>query len=361
MARILYGVMGDASGHVNRAKIIAQELRHHEFLFVGGNRIQDLRAAGYLVEEVPLASTIYKGNSVDVLATMVNASKVFGIGKSIVKRLADVIRQFDPHLIVSDYEYFTPLAARSLGRMCVSLDHQHILTCCTNVTLKGHYLSRFMTNSVIRVFYSNSLLHLIVSFFKLPPRDPSTTEIFPAILRREVTQYKPEEADHVLVYQTSPTFQRLFPLMESLNRPFYVYGFGTRPSHGNIVFKAPSVQGFLEDLATCQYVITNGGHNVISEALYLGKPVFSFPISYAYEQLINGYFLSELGYGAYSTAPNCSVQLLRSFEERLDDYRFRIRGGNYFGNELVAQRLEELIGCDYSISELKLQSNNFQQ
>jgi uncharacterized protein (TIGR00661 family) len=335
--------MGDAGGHVNRAKIMAQEMGRHEFLFVGGNRALDLRATGYSVEEVPLASTIYKENSVDILATAVNACKVFVAGRTIVKRLAGVIRQFDPHLIITDYEYFTPLAARSLDRPCVSLDHQHILTCCDYEPPKGHRLNRLMTNGAISAFYSNSSLHLVVSFFKLPPRDPRKTEVFPAILRREVTRYKPEEADHVLVYQTSPTFRRLAPLMRSSSRPFHVYGFGELPSQGNVIYKAPSSQGFLEDLATCRYVITNGGHNVISEALYLKKPVFSFPISYAYEQLINGYFLSELGYGAYCATPTFSDRVLTSFEERLDDYRDSIRVGNYFGNELVAQRLEELI------------------
>ena len=90
--------------------------------------------------------------------------------------------------------------------------------------------------------------------------------------------------------------------------------------------------------------------DVISEALYLEKPVLSFPISYAYEQLINGYFLSELGYGAYCVTPTFSAQVLTSFEERLDDYRDHIRAGNYFGNELVTRRLEELIELGDSAS-----------
>ena len=72
MARILYGLMGDSRGHLNRALILARELPHHEFLFVGGQKALEIRGHGYNLEEIPLIETYYRNNSVDVAATVWN-------------------------------------------------------------------------------------------------------------------------------------------------------------------------------------------------------------------------------------------------------------------------------------------------
>jgi len=341
MARIVYGVMGDARGHVTRALTVAGELPQHEILFVGGGRVHDLKAHGYQVVDVPMASTLYRNNRVDLPATVMNAVKVFGGGRKVVNRLAQVIDRFDPQLILTDYEYFTPLAARKLGRACVSVDHQHILTHCGYEIPSEQRLSRLMTNLSIRALYSNASHFIVVSFFKLPPKTPASTEVLPPIIRAEVRKLRPVHGEHVLVYQTSPTFVRLFPVLEQTPRRYLIYGFGERPPQSNLVFKPYSNEGFLADLASCRYAITNGGHNVVSEALFLGKPVLSFPIVNAFEQFLNAYFLSRLGYGDYSTAAVPSVEFLRTFESRLEEFTANINGVDFLGNKELVAHLEK--------------------
>ncbi|MCP4667079.1 MAG: hypothetical protein GY849_12015, partial [Deltaproteobacteria bacterium] len=254
-----------------------------------------------------------------------------------------VIHQFDPDLIITDFELFTPRAARKLNRFCVSLDHQHILTQGVYDLSHQQYLSGLMAKSVIRWFYSVPKYYLIVSFFPLPLRDKKKAEVFPAIIKRTATEQSPTLGDHILVYQTSPTFQRIFPLLETLGHPCMIYGFGSRPPQGNLIFKAPSSKDFINDLASCQYVLANGGHNVISEALYFGKPVFSFPIANHYEQFANAHFLAKLGYGSYTTSLNPSPWIFESFQSRLDAFRARIKKSFFHGNERVIRRLKELL------------------
>lgn len=343
MARILYGVMGDARGHVNRARIIAREMSHHEFLFVGGDKVHGLESEGYRVEDVPMGTTYYSNNRVDISATAINALRVFVRSSPIIERVARVMDRFQPDLILTDYEFFTPLAARRLGRVCISLDHQHVITRCRYDAPKAQSAGRLLATSIIETLYSNANHFMVVSFFELPPIDPSTTEVFPAIIRREVTRISPSGGDHVLVYQTSPTFSRLFPILEKMESRFLIYGLGARPAGKNLVFKKISKEGFLEDLASCRYVIANGGHNVLSEALYLGKPIFSFPIANAYEQFINAHFLALSGFGDYSTKGIPSGEKLKKFELRLDDYRRNIAQHTFFGNEKVCRRLEDLL------------------
>lgn len=343
MARILYGVMGDARGHVARALNVAAELPHHEFLFVGGGAVRDVRNLGYPVEEVPMASTLYRNNRVDFPATVAHAVKVFAGSRPVVSRVAEIIKGYDPHLILSDYEYFTPLAARKLGRPCVSLDHQHIITHCAYRPPAEQRISRFLTSLAISRLYSSASLFLIVSFFAVPPTNPLTTRVLPPIIGRDVAELPASQGDHVLVYQTSPTFHRLLPVLETLESRFIIYGHGKKPERKNLVFKAPSRSGFLADLASCRYAITNGGHNVLSEALYLHKPLLTFPIANAYEQFLNAYFVRSLGYGDYSVATVPPVQMLRDFESRIDQFRGVVRTGEFFGNRHVTEAVESLI------------------
>jgi len=343
MARVLYALMGDARGHMNHALMVAQGMSRHEFLFVGGGAALNLRSLGYSVEEVPYAGTYYRNNRVDVPTTVRNAVKVFAAGNKVTRRVAEIISDFHPNLILSDYEYFVPLAARSLGRNCISFDHQHVATHCLYDPPPVQRLGRLMLEFSARHFYSNCSHFLVISFFRPKPIDPSSTELLPPLIRQSVTEHSPTEGDHVVVYQTSPTFHKLFPLLESMKSRFVIYGFGALPPRKNIEFKALSDHGFLADLASSRYCIVNGGHNVICEALFLGKPIFCFPIGGAYEQLLNAHFIEQLGFGAYSVTATPKRGLLDSFESRLSNFNDRIRREDFYGNKIVCNRLEELI------------------
>lgn len=342
MARILYGVMGDARGHVHRALTVAQQMPHHEFLFVGGGTVHDLQAEGYAVEDIPVPGTLYRDNKVDIPATVANALSVFVKKAAVIRKISEIIDSFDPQLILTDYEYFTPLAARSKNRVCISLDHQHVITHCRYEPPPVERLGKITTDLAVRRFYSNASLFLIISFFSLPPTDPQTTGVLPTVVRNEVRQHVPTDGEDVLVYLSSATFSRLLPILEQMRRRFLIYGFGEHPSRKNLEFKRFSNDGFLQDLASCRYAITNGGHNVMSEALYFGKPVFSFPIRHAYEQFLNAYFLEQLAYGAYSTDPP-SRSSLESFESHLDVFKSTIKKNFRVGNQDVAAALERII------------------
>jgi uncharacterized protein (TIGR00661 family) len=342
MARILYGVMGDARGHVSRALTVAQQMPGHEFLFLGGGLVHDVKKNGFAVEDIPVPGTFYKNNKVDVPATVANALKVLAKRTSVIRKVGQIIDDFDPALILTDYEYFTPLAARNKGRLSISLDHQHVITHCSYEAPPLERLSRTMTSLAIRRLYSNADLYLIISFFSLPPTNPQNTQILPAIVRNVLKDHTPVDGEDVLVYLTSPTFFKLLPILEQMKSRFLIYGFGQLQSRKNLLFKQISTHGFLQDLATCRYAIVNGGHNVISEALYFGKPVFSFPIQQAYEQFINAYFLAQSMYGDYSVGVP-SGRSLETFESRLDVFKNNIRNSFRTGNEDIATMLGRII------------------
>jgi uncharacterized protein (TIGR00661 family) len=344
MARILFGIMGDAGGHISQALAVADAMPQHEFLLLGGGRVPSLAADGYAVAEVRTFQTYYTNNRVDLFATAWKGLGTVLGTRRIVDRVSSIAREFHPDLVMSAYEYSAPLAARKLGIPSVSIDNHHFLNKCICDLPKGQIVGRWTYGMPLRWCFSNTDFFLISSFYAIEPRNPANTAVFPAVLRKAVLEAPPKEEDHVVVYQTSPTFHAISGFLEQMPRRFLIYGFGERAPHKNLVYKEQSTRGFLEDVASCKYVITNGGHNLIAEALYLGKPVLSFPIRFAYEQFFNAHMLKSLGYGDYCLETTPGPRVLETFEERLDQFRISIATGTFCGNEQLAAKVDELIG-----------------
>jgi len=343
LARIIAAVMGDSLGHLNQILAVADGMREHEFLFVGGGTVLELRRSGYQVEELPVAGTLYANNRLDVWATLTNGIKVNLGAPRIVHKVRRIIRDFDPALILTSWEYFVPIVGRAMGKCCVSIDNQHFITKCRHDSPEGESMGRTLFWLSVRLRHFVAQRHIINTFFPVTPLDPSETDVFPPLIAPRVMKVAPSDGEHVLVYQTSPTFERLFTLLEEMPNRFVIYGFGKRPARKNLELRAPSRERFVEELASCRYVITNGGHTAISEALYFGKPVFAFPIHLAYEQYFNARMLAALGYGEYSMDPAPRGKMIQEFEKKTDLYRANIRGGDFCGNDKVIRRLQEIV------------------
>ncbi len=335
--------MGDAMGHITFSSIVASLLPEHDFLFMGGGRIKQISALGYDTVEIPMLSTYYSNNRVDIRSTVLNGAKILFRRGSALGYVEDVMRDFSPDVVLSNYEYFTPLAASRLGIPSISVDHQHILTECEWPVDPGGFLGRLLLVAPLKLMYSNADKYIITSFFNLEPKDPVKTQVTPSTLRPVVREFSSSAGEHVLVYQTSPSF---LPLLETLKKTatkYRIYGFGARPSDRNLEFRANSVEGFLEDLSSCRYAIVNGGHNVISESLYYRKPVLCFPIRLAYEQTLNAFMIRHLGFGDYSSEANPDVRIFTDFERNLDRYASNVWSGDFFGNEKLAEKLRLMI------------------
>ncbi len=358
-ARIAYGVMGDSRGHVSRSQAVAQTLlarnADHEIRFFGGGAVAELATAeqgGFHVTPLPMLETVLRGGRVDPVATARHAVGVLLRRRQILNTLRRDLEAFQPDLVISDYEYFTPRAARELGAPTVSLDHQHVITHTRHDPPEGDAMSRLLTSQLILRLYSAASRFMISSFFQPPAKDPTTTTVFPPILRAAAAAIPRSDAvtgEHLLVYARGADSRWLEETLAAASRPAIVYGFGARPDHGRIRFKANSLHGFLDDLRTAAGVVSNGGHSLLSEALHLGKPVLAFPTGLFYEQHVNAVFLERLGYGLCCVCcgkhadPAPSREAVRAFETALPAMRETIAAAAFHGNHAAAAALEALL------------------
>ena len=343
MGRILYGVMGDAGGHVARSLAIAQRLKDHEIVFVGGGRVAELAELGYSVVDVPVPGTVLIDNRVDPMATARGAAGALWRRAETADRLGGVIRAFDPDLIVTDYEYFLPRAARRSGRPCISVDRQHALTHCRYRPPAGHRLSRLLTLGIIRTMYNAATHWLVCSFAPMQPIDAASTEVLPPVLREDVTRFQASGGEHAVVYLRGASLDWVRGLLANRRRRYLVYGFDLAYEEGNLAFRRGSAENFLADLASCAYVVGNGGHNVISEALYYGKPMLCFPVGLFYEQLVNAHLLAEAGYGLYDGPDTNAAITLDKFEANLACFQAKAAARPAWDRHAIATRLEELM------------------
>jgi uncharacterized protein (TIGR00661 family) len=187
--------------------------------------------------------------------------------------------------------------------------------------------------------------NLIISFYAPPVLPRYKARVAPPILRESVLALSPRDDGHIVVYQSNATHDNLVEfLKKSTGRTAYVFGFKRgRGREDNVIFMEKSEDGFLRLLESCAYVIQGGGHTLMSEALYLGKPVLSLPLGAFVEQRFNALYLERLNYGMQADMAGLTPGLLIRFEDRLQSYRAAVAGGDFCGNEIVFGLVDSFI------------------
>jgi uncharacterized protein (TIGR00661 family) len=195
---------------------------------------------------------------------------------------------------------------------------------------------------VTRLMVPRANAYLVTSFFDARVTKPDTF-LFPPILRECILKAKPRQGEDVLVYVTSPA-PDLAKLLASVRCSFIAYGFGSEGNDrnvGNILFKKPSLDGFLADLVAAKAIIANAGFSLVTEGLHLGKPYLAVPVEHQFEQIFNAYWLDKAGYGAYWEELN--KERVESFLFNLPQFREKLVKYPRQGNEGLLAKLDGLI------------------
>jgi len=187
----------------------------------------------------------------------------------------------------------------------------------------------------------NANYYLITSFFNAEIIKPKT-EIIPPILRDKIIKSTTSIGKHILVYQTSDSQNNIVSLLNQIsNDIFYVYGFNRNENCGNVILKKFSEEGFIEDLASAKAIISNGGFSLISEAVYLKKPVCSIPIKGQFEQFVNAAYIEKCGYGRYFK--EFILDSIKSFLYDINYFQKKLNEYKQDGNNATFKKINEVI------------------
>jgi uncharacterized protein (TIGR00661 family) len=341
MANILYGVNGEGSGHSTRAKEVISHLQQqgHTLHVVSFDRGLRNLSESFPVKEIFGLTLTYVNNRVRYKRTLAsNLIKAPRAARSL-KALSHLVDEENIELVITDFEPLTCHVGHHKRLPIIAIDNQHAITNTVVSLPRGFRRDVAAVRLVTRMMTPHADAYFVLSFFPAPVKRRNTF-LFPPIVRQEVLSAKPQTGDYVLVYVTSPA-KELAALLRQVRCKFIAYGFGIEGQEGNVLFKKPSMDGFLHDLAGAKAVIANAGFSLVSEALYLGKPYLAMPVKNQFEQTFNAYYVDKLGYGAWWQ--ELGKEQIESFLFNLPVYAENLQSYPRAGNGAILAKLDELV------------------
>ncbi|NOY91634.1 MAG: teichoic acid biosynthesis protein, partial [Deltaproteobacteria bacterium] len=257
--KILYGVTGEGMGHAIRSGVILEHLvsAGHEVEVLSSNR-----AAKHLAKRFDEVHTIH-GLHIVTDDNRVRRGKTLWSNvrqglKNLPKQIDayfDLIEDFRPEAVISDFESFSYLYAKAHDLPIFSIDNQQVMNRCD---LPDEVIGEDRRDfELVKAFVKAKLPfcdHYLVATFFEPPIRKKRTSLFPPILRPEILEAETSRGDHLLVYQTCEENDALVHALRGCGLPCRVYGMRREIDadviDGNITHRPFSEQTFIADLAS---------------------------------------------------------------------------------------------------------------
>jgi uncharacterized protein (TIGR00661 family) len=348
--KILYGVVGEGMGHATRSKVVITHLleRGHEVkIVVSGRAHAFLKRVFPDVEEIAGLTMVYEENAVKRGRTLRNFLKelpLWGGWADNFETMTKISQSFAADCVVSDFESFAYLYGQKHEIPVISIDNMQVLNRCEiDVEIPEDDRTDYaIARGIVKAKLPGCYHYLVTSFF-FPRVRKARTSLYPPILRDDILAARKDahRGEHVLVYQTSESYGELLPVLKGFGVPFRVYGLGRDEVDGNLTLKAFSEKGFVDDLASARAVIAGGGFSLLSEAVYLGKPILSVPVRKQFEQLLNALYVRKLGYGEY--VEHLTAPAIGKFLEQGDAYAANVAKHTQNGNQELFDALDRLL------------------
>lgn len=343
--KILYGVPGEGMGHATRSKVVIQWLlsQGHEVHVVASSRAYTFLSESFpgRVTQIEGFHLSYQNAVISVLGSFwINFKRIPKLFGSNLIKLIKLSLWFKPNLVITDFESFSHLFGwvHQIPMMCIDniqINNRCILDIDIPTT---EYFNYWLAKEITASKVPASDLFLISSFFDAEIIKPNTY-ILPPIVREVIEKAKVSEQDHIIMYQTSASLDSVEAVLSKFpEQTFIIYGLNRNERKQNLWFKPFSENEFVTDLASAKAVIANGGFSFISEAVYLKKPIYSFPIHGQFEQYINAAYIEKLGYGKH--AKNLNAADLLAFIVTIPTYKSKLTHYQQNGNETLFDILQ---------------------
>ena len=387
--KILCGVCGIGMGHTLRQQPIIDHLARDSTLviFAYGDSYRHFQSryrAEPHVHVVQVSVPFYMGGAegLDFTRTATRpgnfAEDTLAINCNAMARAQAVLGR--PDLVVSDYEPVAAQYAYATAAPLVTIDQQ-------SKYLVGEFPSLLHGQGFadevqrLRMFFPKAEARFACSFFKVTQQSGKRGEkvtIVPPVLSDAVLGMRRDrgatrrDARDILVYVSS---QREFSLTAIqvarilASQPrwrFHVFvpgaampeeaALATLP--GNVNVHRTGDASFYEVLQKCAGIVTTAGHSLLSEAMYLRKPVYALPLP-VYEQQMNAHVIDVNGFGI--GRPHLTEPQLAEFLGGLPDFAANIRNDKAVllhgsGDQRIIRQLERKLACVPSSADRSAQA-----
>jgi len=274
--KILYAIQGTGNGHVSRAREILPMLSKYGEVDVLISGIQSDVDINFPIKYKRYGwSFIFgKNGGVNYPATL-RAMKNIQILKDI-KNFP--IKQYD--LVINDFEPISAWAAKLRDVPCVALSHQ----------------AAYLSSKTPRPESKNWFIEQVYKYYAPASEfigfhfDKYDYFIHTPVIRNDIRKLNPSNKNHITVYH--PAFDDKL-LVGHFNKildiQFEVFSKHAKNAYidKNVSVFPINSDAYTESLETCQGLITAGGFEAPTEAIFLQKKVMVIPMKGQYEQLCN--------------------------------------------------------------------------
>ena len=344
MARLLYGLCGEGLGHASRSRILINHLKkNHDIKIIAGGKAYTFLSKEFDdVTKIESARFVYKNNQVSLIQSCLRMGykTITGSIPSFFT-VRQIIKEFKPDILVTDADPIGHYAARfTRGLKRISIDNPQVLLHRKYKVFWDELFPWFTLIVATKMGMYGADKYIIYDFSDEQIDDDRVLFLKP-LIQEGILQQEPRYGNHIFVYQTVGGNDYLLEMLKKLDETFVIYGFNKDLVDKNITFKRFNEGEFYNDIAYAKAVITNGGFTVISEALYLKKPVLSLPIKNQFEQILNGKFVEKLGVGEYHMS--IDEERLRGFFKHLDKYKKQLKSYDPSNQKKTLERVEQEI------------------
>ena len=282
--KILYGIQGTGNGHITRARVMAAAFAKHQdiqvdYFFSGRppEKYFDMQIFNDYQSRRGL-SFVSQNGAISHWQTFKQAK---------IGQLLRDIRQLDVSsydLLINDFEPISAWAARNQHIPSISISHQAAFMHA--VPKQGdNYFNRQLLK-----YFAPTDINLGVHWHHFG------YDILPPFIQSQ--QIEGIQNNSFLVYLPFENLRSIKELLEPLSECEFICfhpDISEDQDESHIHWRKPSTEGFHQVLRRSTGVIANGGFELSSECLTLGKKLLIKPLKGQFEQLSNVLTLTQLG------------------------------------------------------------------
>jgi len=268
--RILYGIQLNGNGHITRSLELINQLKAKGYevdvIASGGN--YSIELPDYIKKFKGLSMYFNKSGKINKLKTLLSLN--------IFKLIKDINYDCSGYdLVISDFEPISAYSAKKYKVKSIGISNQ------VSITKSSFFESLFIK------YFAPCDYYIPLDY----------TSGYQPIISDKFFNGKVSDEDFYLVYLAAYSLEHIKNELKYSDKKFKVYSSDviTDCVYNNIEFKKSNKDSFQSDLLRCSGVITASGFSTTSEALVLGKRLWSIPIKGQFEQIDNAIKLNNLG------------------------------------------------------------------
>ena len=283
------------------------------------------------VRQLPTLEFKYKNSrAVSNTATLLGAFGNLPEYFRIVRQLDAIVRETQPDVILN---FFEPMAAfyaitRRARPPVVTIGHQFMFQ-HPGYAHPPRLWKQLLSVRIYTWLLGARATKLALSLYAAPDLPAQRIFVGPPIMRKQLFSLTPNpNGDFVLVYLLNHGYADQIIAWSAKNPRTRLHCFYDKPGAPAEFQHSPSLtfhrldgEKFLTMMADCRHVVCTAGFESVSEAAWLGKPLFLVPVEHHVEQQVNALDAQQFGIGIAENSFN--LDRLAELPERLPTENFR--------------------------------------